>query len=63
MSYIAKVRNARCDLYDAKTRAFKGSFGTRVVNAVVQGDVVAVTCEDGRVRIYDSKTRAFKGSV
>lgn len=63
MSYVVKVKDGKAYLYDAKTRAGKGSVGRKVVSAHMAGDFVQVTREDGKVEIYDPRTRAYKGMV
>ena len=60
--FVAKVSGSNVNVFNVKTSAqvrtiacssFKG-----VVSAMIEGDMVSVSCGDGRVRVYDIKTGA-----
>ena len=60
-TYVVTVQNGSARVYDAQTRAYRGSFGSSVVSAQISGELVQVTKKDGRVEVYDVRTRAYKG--
>lgn len=61
--YSVKVENGRAKVYDAKNGAFKQSFGSDVVSAQVNGELLQYTDKKGTVRIYEIKTGAFKRTL
>lgn len=64
--YIAKIENGYVKLYNKN-----GGYhcyvsipaGVIPVSAVVQGDTVAVTCADGRVRLYSAETGGYRATL
>lgn len=63
MIYVAKLEGNLVHIYDAQTgrylRNFSSGIGSRIVNAVVQGNTVVISCANGRTVIYNAETGAF----
>jgi WD40 repeat protein len=60
--YVAKISGNNVKIYDVKTSAQKrmiacSSYGG-AKSAVIEGDLVSVSCGDGKVRVYDITTGA-----
>jgi hypothetical protein len=62
-TYAVKIENGQAKVYDARTGAFKQSFGHDVVSAQVDGELLQYTDKKGSVNIYDVRTGAFKRSL
>jgi WD40 repeat protein len=62
--YVAKIEGKSVRVVDAKTGGTKRTFscaGYKGATAVdVSGDLVSVTCGDGKVRVWDIKTGGLK---
>lgn len=60
MIYVAKIKNGRCELYNASNGCYVRSVGrSGAVSAQVQGDIVSVTYSDGVVEIYNASSGGY----
>jgi WD40 repeat protein len=65
--FVAKIEGSTVKVFDAKSGALKrtiicsGYKGAK--SADVSGDMVSVSCGDGKVRVYDLKTGALKRTL
>lgn len=62
-TYAVKVENGKAKVYDANNGAFKQSFGSDVLSAQINGELLQITDKKGSVKIYDVRTGAFKRSL
>jgi len=64
MTYVTKIQNGRVYLHDASNGALRRTIGNvGAVNAVIQGDTVAVTMANGKVMIYNANNGALKRTI
>lgn len=60
MIYVAKIKNGRCELYNASNGCYVRAVGrSGAVSAQVQGDIVSVTYSDGAVEIYNTSNGCY----
>lgn len=61
MIYVAKIKNGRCEIYNASNGCYVRPVGrsSGAVSAQVQGDLVSITYTDGAVEIYNASNGCY----
>jgi len=57
---IAKVTSSGANLYSSKGVFLRTIGGNNVKSATVEGGVISVQTNDGRIKLYDGDSFAFK---
>lgn len=65
--FVAKVDGPNVKVFDAKSGSLKRTISSSpykgVKSADISGELVSITCGDGKVRIFDIKSGSLKRTI
>lgn len=65
--FVAKIDGANVKVFDAKSGSLKRTISSSpykgVKSADVKGELVSITCGDGKVRIFDVKSGTLTRTI